>query len=79
MASIEPVVVKFEIDQPEITRALDDLHSEFKRASEFIGQKYAGSYKAAEQSDRLIDTYSKAVERVVASLRTSSDAGGDRG
>jgi hypothetical protein len=49
----------------EIIRALDDLHSEFQKASKTNNEKYDGAAKTTERSTRLIEVYSIAVERLV--------------
>jgi len=73
------MTLKAEIDQPELKRALDDLHAEFEQASAFIGQKYSGPTHSIDQGVRLIETYSKAVERIVLLLkRESADAGTEK-
>lgn len=78
MAEMAPIEVLVKIDQPEIVRALDDLHAQFEQTSKIIAEKYSGGTVAVDRGTRLIETYSTAVERVIRSIRTQPLSAGTR-
>lgn len=65
-----PVKLRVVFENPQVIRALDDLHKQFEATAELIARVYNGPSKDADRGIALIEQYGLAVERVVGTMKS---------